>query len=111
MSAGDAYRKAAADLRARSAALPDRAGLVVRKVAMDTQADAQRFAPVDTGNLRSSINTTTQGLRAEVTATADYAVFVENGTSRMAPRPFMGPATERHTPVFREAMARLAEGA
>ena len=111
MTAGDAYRKAAAGYRQAAARLPERASVVVRKVAMDTQADAQAFVPVDTGNLRSSINTTTQGLRAEVAATAEYAGFVENGTSRMAPRPYMGPATERNTPVFREAMARLAEGA
>ena len=88
-----------------------RASAVVRKVAFDTQADAQRLAPVDTGNLRNSVTTAVQGdgLRAAVVATASYSRWVEEGTSRMAPQPFMGPATDRNAPAFREAMQRLGE--
>ena len=50
------------------------------------------------------------GLRAAVVATASYAPFVEQGTSRQAPQPFMGPATDRNATLFEEAMKRLAEG-
>lgn len=109
---GDALRKFSAELRGQADTLVPRASRVVRKVALDTEADAKKLAPVDTGNLRNSIATvvTNGGLTAGVVATASYAHFLEGGTSRMSPQPFMGPATDRHAPLFREAMARLAEG-
>lgn len=109
---GDAIRRVAADLTRQAATIQPRASQVVRKVALDTEADAKALAPVDTGNLRNSITTAVQGdgLRAAVVATASYAPFVEQGTSRQAPQPFMGPATDRNAPLFEEAMKRLAEG-
>lgn len=48
----------------------------------------------DTGTLRSHIETTQVApLRVEVSSNAPYAVALEAGTSKMAPRPYMGPAT------------------
>lgn len=109
---GDALRRHAAELQGEAESLPERASVVVRKAAFDTEAGAKALAPVDTGNLRNSITTTVQGdgLRAGVVATASYAFWVETGTSRMSPQPFMGPATDRVEPNFHEAMRRLAEG-
>lgn len=105
----NALRKHAAELRGQADTLVPRASAVVRKVAFDTEADAKRLAPVDTGNLRNSITTavTGDGLTAAVVATASYAPFVELGTSRMAPQPFMGPATDRNKEAFYDAMAQL----
>ena len=102
-------RREAARLEGLAETLVPRASAVVRKVAFDTEADAKALAPVDTGNLRNSITTavTGDGLTAAVVATASYAPFVELGTSRMAPQPLMGPATDRNTPLFHEAMGQL----
>lgn len=102
-------RRVAADLSEQAETLVPRASAVVRKVAFDTEADAKVLAPVDTGMLRNSITTavTGDGLTAAVVATASYAPFVELGTSRQAPQPFMGPATDRNTPKFHEAMSQL----
>ena len=74
------------------------------KALMDDAAEtglnvATRLVPVDTGVLHDSIKfraTTNHGwaflLKAE--ASADYATFVEEGTSRMPPRPFLQPGVE-----------------
>lgn len=91
---------------------------VVRKTARDITADAKRLAPVDTGNLRGSIGHsdlrtvgTTGNAEVEIGPTANYGVFLELGTSRMAPQPFMGPAADRHAGAFTEALAQVAEQA
>lgn len=48
----------------------------------------------DTGTLRTHIETAQVApLRVEVSSNARYAVALEAGTSKMAERPYMGPAT------------------
>ena len=97
-----------ADIRARSAQ-------AVRLVGSKVERDAKIAAPVDTGNLRNSISTRISGnantSRAEVSASANYAAFVEFGTSRMSPQPFMVPSFERNKQPFIDALTQLASGA
>ena len=100
----------AAELRTLADSLEQRADAAVRKTGLDVEADAKIFAPVDTGNLRNSVTTRFSPLRAEVVATADYAVFVELGTTRMAEQPFMRPAAARRAPGFIKAIEQLADG-
>lgn len=87
---------------------------VVRKTAKDVEHTAKLLAPVDTGNLKGSISTsdlramgTSGSIEAEVRATAEYAVYQEMGTSRMAAQPFMGPAADKHEGAFAEALAQI----
>jgi len=110
----------ASDLNALSAELAatgTKAGRMandlIRKTTSDIERDAKTFAPVDTGNLRSSIRSriSAGGLASEITPTAAYAHFVEHGTSRMAPHAFMGPALDRNTPGFVSAAEKLAREA
>lgn len=73
------------------------------------QASAPGEAPaVDTGTLRRSILTQRDGdLRAVVSVGAEYAVWLEFGTRRMAPRPFLGPAFEQVKPAFEAGLRGL----
>jgi HK97 gp10 family phage protein len=87
---------------------------VVRKTAKDIEHTAKLLAPVDTGNLKNSIGTsdlramgTSGSIEAEVRATANYALFQEVGTSRMAAQPFMAPAADKHSPAFEAAMSEI----
>lgn len=64
----------------------------VNAAAEATEARAKSLVPVASGTLKGSIHTDHDGTEATVTADADYAAFVEFGTSRQAPQPFMYPA-------------------
>lgn len=86
---------------------------VIRKGAFDMQRSMQAKAAVDTGAMRASVSTTVTGdgrfgaIRAEVGPTVDYAIFVETGTSRMGPQPFVGPGFDETLPSIEAAVARL----
>lgn len=89
------------------------ASMIVRKTALDIEATAKAFAPVDTGALRNSIGHDITGdgrfgaVEAEIGPTVEYGPYVEFGTSRMAPSAYMGPALDRHSPGFVAALEQL----
>lgn len=80
----------------------------VRRTADEIVRDARSRAPVDTGQLRSSIKAVSleHGKSAEVMADTDYAAFVEFGTYKMAAQPFLTPAVQAHTDEFIEDVGR-----
>lgn len=89
----------------------------VRKHALNVERGAKTRAPVDTGALRNSINTTTTGMSgndftgpigAVVGPEVRYGVFVELGTARMAPQPYLGPAFDEVEPTFVSALDAIA---
>jgi HK97 gp10 family phage protein len=94
------------------AAARARVRVAVQKTSADIKRDAQALAPVDTGNLRSSIHRLTidraWAITGRVRADADYGVYVEYGTSTQAPQSFMGPAFDRHVGPFADAVAQSA---
>jgi HK97 gp10 family phage protein len=68
----------------------------------------------DTGTLRNNIETTQPApLRVEVSSNAPYSVALEAGTSRMAPRPYMGPASRNKrkevVELVQEAVSRATK--
>lgn len=87
---------------------------IVRKSAFAVERGAKLRAPVDTGTLRNSINTVMSGgssagaIVAEVGAEASYGIWVETGTWKMAPQPFLGPAFDEVEPSFIAALEDLA---
>lgn len=100
--------------------IPPRVGAklsqAIRKTARDIEASAKRRAPVDTGNLRNSISSTIQGtgnskvMSAEIGPTAEYGIYVELGTSRMGPQPYMQPALEENIPAFESVVSSVLGG-
>lgn len=100
----------AADLKRAGKDIRKKASVAVRKAAYDIKGSAQNRAPVDTGKLKGSITTSAMKpgtLSVEIGPTANYGLWVETGTSRMGPQPYMGPAADKHEPAFNEAMAQL----
>lgn len=86
----------------------------IQKTAADIKREAQAFAPVgETGNLRSSITYETKSLassvEAEIGPSVHYGHYVEYGTSRMAPRAYLGPAFDRNVGQFEQALGQIAD--
>jgi hypothetical protein len=46
----------------------------------------------------------------EVGPTVDYGMFVEAGTSRMGPQPYMRPAFDRRAPILEQILEQLKPG-
>lgn len=53
---------------------------------------AQNLCPVETGNLKDSIEAAVENGKCTVGSKVPYAVFVEYGTIRKHAEPFLGPA-------------------
>ncbi|MFG1659079.1 HK97-gp10 family putative phage morphogenesis protein [Micromonospora chersina] len=105
-----------AELRTAAARVGVKGSAVVRASALKVEAWAKQFAPVDTGHLKGSIGPPTfhgdgrSGvMEAVIEAAANYSGFVEWGTSRMAPRAFMGPALDRVAPDYIAAMEKISD--
>lgn len=111
-------RDLARDLAAAAGAIGPVATSVQREYGQKIVARAKQLAPVRTGALQRSIRiaggsreSSRLGL-SEVVIEADttpetgrsYAGYVEFGTSRMAPRPFLRPALREYAKDYREAL-------
>lgn len=103
------FNRLAVDLGKASGKVVTLARLVLEKSSADIERDAKLFAPVDTGNLRSSIGRDLKGLTAEIGPTASYGHHVEYGTSRQGPAAYMGPAFDRHAGEFADALGKITE--
>lgn len=103
----------AAEFGGMATSAPYRAGNLVIATAALIQRDARRNVPVDTGFLRSSVTRETQrtgtGAEAQVGPEAMYGAYVENGTSRMAPQPYLLPAALDHEPNFLQGLEQLGQ--
>lgn len=103
-------RALAADLKAAGERAETLGDQVIRSNAFRIQGAAQDRAPVDTGNLKNGIFTRTprRGY-AEVVASANYAIYVELGTSRARAQPFLGPAVDLVEPEFYAAVEQIGD--
>jgi HK97 gp10 family phage protein len=89
------------------AAVP-KVGQALAKTAYDTEAEAKSLAPRDTGYLANSIMAEQIGpLKWRVYANADYALWVEIGTRRMDPVPYLEPALRHTWPSLQTALGSL----
>lgn len=87
--------------------------------AEDLVRQSQANTPVDTGTLRASEHVdSVRETATSVTATVatggeanEYAIYVHEGTYKMAGRPFMSDALIENRAVYLEAIRRAAAGA
>lgn len=106
------------DLSNESERVGARAATVIRKTASnivrDTKSIIVRDNIIDTGNHLNSVSMTVTGdgrhgtMTAVIGPTSHYGIYLELGTSRMAARPHLFPAADRHEPGFIAAMTQAA---
>lgn len=66
---------------------------------------------VDTGNLRRSIDHSNNGKdEAYIGTNVEYGKYVEFGTSRMIPRPFLRRAVENHVEEYKTIIEKALKG-
>lgn len=67
---------------------------------------------IDTGTLAASIQVDAEpgSLQGAVYTNQETAVFLEYGTTRMAPRPYLTPAAENERAAFERRMAAIGRG-
>ncbi len=77
-------------------------GTRLQRIGVRVQNTAKVMCPVDTGRLRSSIQTTNvrrsgnHELSVRVGSAVNYARYVELGTRRMRARPYLRPALSQN---------------
>ena len=78
---------------------------------IDIQTEAKELSPYISGTNRRSIGIDVQEVGGRVEGSiftqSGYGGFLEIGTSKMAARPYLWPAVERHAPKVFERMRRL----
>jgi|SRR5699024_334616 len=81
----------------------------VAKTSESISNQAKSLAPVDTGNLKNSINVSylNNGLTGHIGTNVHYAPHVEFGTVYMGAQPFLFPSHEQEMPKFISSMKEL----
>lgn len=94
----------------------NRTDRAIRKVAFDILAASQRVVPVAKstpthtgGNLKNSGNVETRPGHATIGYHANYAVYVHEGTMRMAARPFLREPFDQIAPNLARALRVVVE--
>lgn len=88
--------KLASDLNGAGRRAEIRAKTVVKRTGNTVVREAQRVVPVDTGALKNSLHVdfAPDGLGFEAGSELGYSGWVEFGTTRMAPQPYLVPSFE-----------------
>lgn len=84
-------------------ALPEQVEQALIAIGLTAETYAKQECPVDTGRLRNSITheVDMNEQAAIIGSNVEYAAYVELGTSKMAPRPYLRPAAENHSAEYK----------
>lgn len=87
---------------------------VITKGVLSIERSAKGNCPVDTGNLRASINSSVEkgsdGVTGQVGTAVEYAQFVELGTKKQSAKPYLYPALKEHEQTIKTELAKALGG-
>lgn len=82
-------------------ALPEQIAQALEAIGLTAEAHAKELCPVDTGRLRNSISHARDDDSAYIGTNVEYAAYVELGTSKMKPRPYLRPAAQNYSEEYK----------
>lgn len=93
-------------------ALPEQIEQALTAIGLTAASYAKADCPVDTGRLRNSITHAVEsGEKAVyIGSNVEYAAFVELGSSRMRPRPYLRPAVTEHSAEYKSLAEQALKG-
>lgn len=83
---------AAAALEAKIGEMIAKAPKGIAEGAEIVRDNAKAICPVDTGNLRASLESKSSGMQATVGTNVEYGIYQEFGTYKMAAQPYLRPS-------------------
>lgn len=106
-----AIKSAVAAFRAFSDNVETYVDQKIMEASLIVERDAKDKAPVDTGRLRASITHRFKKVQngnsyGEVGTNVEYAPWLEYGTSKMSPHPFLTPALEENKATIHNMIIR-----
>lgn len=75
-------------------------------IGLQAEGYAKKKCPKDTGRLQNSISHATDKDSVYIGTNVEYAPYVELGTKRMDPRPYLKPAATEHSDEYRSIVER-----
>lgn len=91
-------------------ALPEQIEQALIAIGITAEGYAKRECPVDTGRLRNSISHARDDNAAYIGTNVEYAAYVELGTSKMKPRPYLRPAAANHADEYKQIVKAALRG-
>lgn len=91
-------------------ALPDQIAMALEAIGLTAEGYAKKMCPVDTGRLRASISHARDDNAAYIGTNVEYAAYVELGTSKMKPRPYLRPAAANHADEYKQIVKAALRG-
>lgn len=86
----------------------------IEKTAFRIERDAKLTVPVDSGDLRKSINTDVKtkstGVTAEIGTDIEYSEFVEFGTINQRAQPYLIPSFDKNVANLENAINNILRG-
>ena len=93
-------------------ALPEQVEQALIAIGLTAETYAKQECPVDTGRLRNSITHEVDmgDQSAIIGSNVEYAAYVELGTSRQKPQPYLRPAAENHKEEYKNLVKAALKG-
>lgn len=95
------------------AAMDNAIAKALTMIGLKAEGNAKAICPVDTGRLRNSITNAidTEANAVYIGTNVEYGPYVELGTSRRNPHPYLKPAAADHADEYRAILKGCLESA